>query len=57
MDPEESAAALQAQNLQLMQENDQLKLMFCLLKENLELKARLSHDTLGDFTGTVSIYQ
>lgn len=55
MNLEVSVTALQAKNLQLVQENDQLKFRVGLLKENVGLKARLSRDTLGDFTGTVSV--
>lgn len=58
MNLETSVAALQAQNVQLMQENDQLTLRVSLVQENMDLKARLSHDdTLGDFTGIVCIHQ
>ncbi|CAG6015584.1 unnamed protein product [Menidia menidia] len=52
-----SSAATKAKNQQLMQENDQLKSVLNLLKENMELRARMqswNDETLEEFTGTKS---
>uniref|UniRef100_A0A3Q3ARG5 Speriolin C-terminal domain-containing protein n=1 Tax=Kryptolebias marmoratus TaxID=37003 RepID=A0A3Q3ARG5_KRYMA len=48
MDLEESAAALQAENHHLAQENDQLRTMLGLLRENVDLKARMQSRHLDD---------
>ncbi|XP_047455035.1 speriolin-like protein isoform X2 [Mugil cephalus] len=54
MDPEQTSAALRLQNEQLRQENDQLKSMLIVVKENIDLRARMQsfNDTLEDLTVT-----
>ncbi|XP_037836420.1 uncharacterized protein LOC112450844 isoform X2 [Kryptolebias marmoratus] len=61
MDLEESAAALQAENHHLAQENDQLRTMLGLLRENVDLKARMQSrhldDTLAPGTRQSNLWQ
>ncbi|XP_045901261.1 uncharacterized protein LOC123968493 isoform X2 [Micropterus dolomieu] len=54
MDLEQTVAALLSENQQLRQENDQLKSMLTVVKENIDLKARMhsfNSDTLEERTG------
>lgn len=59
MDLEQTVAALLSKNEQLGQENDQLKSMLSIVKENRDLRAkvqRFSNDALEDLTGIVCVY-
>lgn len=56
MNMEETVAALLSENEQLGQENDHLKTMLSLVKENRDLRARMqsfNSDSLEEFTGIV----
>lgn len=56
MDMEETVAALLSENEQLGQENDHLKTMLSLVKENRDLRARMqsfNSDSLEEFTGII----
>ena len=58
MDPEETIAALASKNQQLGQENYQLKAMLSIVKENIDLRARMhsfNNDTLEELTGIVGV--
>lgn len=57
MDLEETVFTLQSKCEQLWQENNQLKAMLGVVRENQDLKARMqsfSHDTLMDPTGILN---
>lgn len=59
MDLEKTVDALLSKNEQLEQENDQLKSMLSVVKENIDLRAkvqRLNNDSLEDLTGIVRVY-
>ena len=59
MDLEQTVAALQSKNEQLGQENDQLKLLLDVVKENRDLRARMqsfNSDSLDELTGIVSVF-
>lgn len=59
MDLEQTVAALLSENQQLRQENDQLKSMLTVVKENIDLKARMhsfNSDTLEEITGICSVF-
>ena len=59
MDLEKTVDALQLKNEQLEQENDQLKSMLSVVKENIDLRAkvhRFNNDSLDDLTGIVRVY-
>uniref|UniRef100_A0A3P8SPP3 Speriolin C-terminal domain-containing protein n=1 Tax=Amphiprion percula TaxID=161767 RepID=A0A3P8SPP3_AMPPE len=54
MDLEQTCAALHSENEQLKQENDQLKSLLSVMKENMDLRARIqsfNRDVLEDITG------
>lgn len=59
MDLEQTAVALRLKNDQLRQDNDQLKSILSVVKENIDLRARMqsfNKDTLEELTGIVVFF-
>lgn len=59
MDPEETIRALLSNNEQLRQQNDHLRSMLSVYKENIDLRARMqsfSSSTLDELPGIVGVF-